>query len=248
MSDPIVTGCGLPIFDIETCQNRQTIFYSAQQTATCTSSGPYVSPAGKFTSLVSQADADAQATAYLSTVTAGACAYLQIIVAAATLAGGTPANFLKLAIDGGAIFTPSIGQIYKAFKSLVVSGDTSQTINLDQGGSGSLNQAIAFTAKNGIVNVLTGSKTQSTMSGWATDSFGAVNMFTTENLSLQPYEFSASRSTAPVTGTSGSAVANIAIPNNELNTLNWNAVLGTNFGGGGTFPFRLQTSSIFNLV
>jgi hypothetical protein len=51
-------------------------FYSSDQTVTCPdtdSGGPFESVLGKFTSLISQADADAQATAYLSALFISGC-------------------------------------------------------------------------------------------------------------------------------------------------------------------------------
>lgn len=76
MSSPIVTGCGLPIFGIETCQENPEIFYSHEASATCpmgTSGGPFTSPSGKFTSFISQEDADSQATAYLNSLLSTQC-------------------------------------------------------------------------------------------------------------------------------------------------------------------------------
>jgi Putative Ig domain len=69
MSGPIVTGCSLPVFGTETCAGQPVIFESEEITSTCPvdySGGPFTSVVGKFQSVISQADADAQATAYVN--------------------------------------------------------------------------------------------------------------------------------------------------------------------------------------
>ena len=70
MSDPVVvTGCQLPIFGISpTCPG--TVYYpNVAISGTCPdgyAGGPFVIPAATFYSSISQADADAQAQAYLT--------------------------------------------------------------------------------------------------------------------------------------------------------------------------------------
>lgn len=76
MSAPIVTGCGLPVFGTETCEGQVITYDSAQMTVECPVGyygGPFTSVLGKFTSTISQADADAKAEAYLANLLASAC-------------------------------------------------------------------------------------------------------------------------------------------------------------------------------
>lgn len=65
----IVTGCGEQEFSNLTCPPLPPIYYSVYMEESCPlgdQGGPFISPAGKFTSLISQADADGQATFYLN--------------------------------------------------------------------------------------------------------------------------------------------------------------------------------------
>lgn len=76
MSTPIVTGCGLPIFGIQTCQGKIVSYYSSEATVSCPggyTGGPFTSPAGKFVSFISQADADIQAQSYLTILLNSKC-------------------------------------------------------------------------------------------------------------------------------------------------------------------------------
>lgn len=75
MSAPIVTGCGEAMFDFETCAGQVLTYYSVQQTVSCPAGflGTFTSSLGKFTSVISQADADAKATAYLNNLLATSC-------------------------------------------------------------------------------------------------------------------------------------------------------------------------------
>lgn len=77
MSDPIiVTGCQEPIFGIsETCPPR-TIYYSVEQSGSCSggdTGGPFIIPSGKFTSIISQEDADAPAISLLASLIDSKC-------------------------------------------------------------------------------------------------------------------------------------------------------------------------------
>lgn len=84
MSDPVIlTGCQLPVFVDETCAGRPVTYYSSQQTVSCPSGysgGSFTSVLGKFTSQVSQANADAQAAAYLGNLLMGKCIYIPVPV------------------------------------------------------------------------------------------------------------------------------------------------------------------------
>lgn len=74
MSTPrIVTGCQLPIFTPNPSCPPQVIYYSAEQSGSCppaNSGGPFLIPVGKYSSTVSQADADAPAIARLAALLA----------------------------------------------------------------------------------------------------------------------------------------------------------------------------------
>lgn len=86
MSDPVIlTGCAEPIYGVAVTpvDGCPPFFDSQERTASCPScstGGPFTSVAGKFTSTLSQADADAQAEAYLATTLATKCIAIQIPV------------------------------------------------------------------------------------------------------------------------------------------------------------------------
>lgn len=76
-----VTGCGISSFGDKSCLAGDNIvvpfvppprvYYNTRATASCpsgTTGGPFVAEAGQFSSTVSQADADAQAQAYLNSL------------------------------------------------------------------------------------------------------------------------------------------------------------------------------------
>lgn len=76
MSSPIVTGCTEPIFTLLDCPNLPPVYYSLQITAECPSGsegGPFISPSGKFKSLISQEDADNQANDYIYSLLSTQC-------------------------------------------------------------------------------------------------------------------------------------------------------------------------------
>lgn len=74
MSNPvIVTGCLEPIYGVAVTSSIACppFYYNAQLILNCPVNfhgGPFTCPPGKFTSIISQADADAQAMAYLQNV------------------------------------------------------------------------------------------------------------------------------------------------------------------------------------
>ena len=90
MSSPIVTGCALPVFGVNlTPQDGcPPIYFSDEITESCPldySGGPFTSPPGKFRSGISQADADAQAVAYLTNLLAQKCVPLIPVVTSGTI-------------------------------------------------------------------------------------------------------------------------------------------------------------------
>lgn len=81
----VVTGCGLPVFGSGAAQTSPftcpPYFQSTQQTASCPvgySGGPFTSPEGKFSSTISQADANNQAEVYLRSLQNAQCFFIPV--------------------------------------------------------------------------------------------------------------------------------------------------------------------------
>lgn len=97
--DPsLVEGCEEPVFGVaQTPLVPCPAFYvNGEQIAncpTCMTGGPFTCPEGKFTSLISQADADAKADAYLASLVSAKCVSAVPVVTSATITEGISLSF-----------------------------------------------------------------------------------------------------------------------------------------------------------
>jgi hypothetical protein len=157
MSAPIVTGCGLPVFGTETCEGQIITYYSAQMTVTCPAQdtgGPFTSPLGKFTSIISQADADSQAEAYLVNLLATGCVqtvFPPVITSPLTAnignsvaftyqitATNSPTSFNATSLPSGLSVNTSTGLISGTITSATIGSTYSIPISaMNAGGTGS---------------------------------------------------------------------------------------------------------------